>query len=201
MIKDVVDDIINKTKAELVTREKVYDGGFVEVYEEKYKLPNDKEITKKSIVKNGNKDASIVIARVSDDKYLLVFQNRINNIVSVEFPSGYIEENEDVITGSIREVYEETGYLLSDGELVDTFIPNIGSESSKVHIVYLKNVVCKNNQKLDDDEYINYMEFSFDEISYLINNNYIQSGGNKLAFFYLKDILTKENNNNVLIKR
>ncbi len=202
MLKNVVDDVINKTRAELLIREKVYDGGFVEVYEEKYKLPNDKIITKNSIVKNSNKDASIVITRVDNDKYLLVFQNRVNDTVSIEFPSGYIEEGENVIDGSIREVYEETGYLLSDGELVDTFIPNIGSESAKVHIVYLKNLVSKNKQKLDEDEYINYMEFTFDEINYLIENNYIQSGGNKLAFFYLKDILAKEkNDNNVLIKR
>lgn len=202
MLKNVVDDVINKTRAELLIREKVYDGGFVEVYEEKYKLPNDKIITKNSIVKNSNKDASIVITRVDNDRYLLVFQNRVNDTVSIEFPSGYIEEGENVIDGSIREVYEETGYLLSDGELVDTFIPNIGSESAKVHIVYLKNLVSKNKQKLDEDEYINYMEFTFDEINYLIENNYIQSGGNKLAFFYLKDILAKEkNDNNVLIKK
>ena len=35
MLKNVVDDVINKTRAELLIREKVYDGGFIEVYEEK----------------------------------------------------------------------------------------------------------------------------------------------------------------------
>ena len=48
-------------------------------------------------------------------------------------------------------------------------------------------------QSLDKDEFINYYLFTFDELKYLIENNYIISGGNKLAFFHLKEILNNEN--------
>lgn len=192
MLDDRIKQIVLKTKAERLNREMLFDGGFIEVFKEDYKLPNGRIITKESISKNHNKDAAIIITRTIDDKYLIVFQNRVNNIVSAEFPSGYIEENEDILKGALREVLEETGYASTDATLLDSFVPNIGTESAKIHIVYVKNAVKVNDQMLDSDEYINYELFTLEELNYLIDNKYILSSGNKLAFYHLKEILEKE---------
>ncbi len=193
-MKEKLESIINNTRGIRLSKDIIFDGGFVKVYKESYKLPDGRIITKQSVSKNNDKAAAIIITRTIDDKYIIVFQNRVNNVVSAEFPSGYIEENEDVDVGSLREVLEETGYYSEEAELIDTSIPNIGTGNSLVHIVYVKNAVKRKDQSLDDDEYINYELFTFDELKYLIDNNYIQSSGNKLAFYKLKEILEKEKN-------
>lgn len=194
MLEKRLEQIIMNTKGELVSSDKIFDGGFVKVFKEDYKLPDGRVITKQRISKNDDKDAAIIITRTVDDKYLVVFQNRVNNIVSAEFPSGYIEPGEDVATGALREVEEETGYISNSAEILDTMIPNIGTESAKVHIVYVKDASKKHDQELDSDEFINYELFTFEELQFLIDNKFMQSSGNKLAFYHLKDILSLEKN-------
>jgi ADP-ribose pyrophosphatase len=192
MIENTIKEIINKTKGKKLSSDLLFDGGFVKVYKEQYQLPEGKIISKEKVSKNNDKEAAIVITRTIDDKYLIVFQNRVDNNVSAEFPSGYIEKGEDVLEAAKREVLEETGYSIKKAILIDTFIPNIGTENTKIHIVYGKEAEKTQDQSLDEDEYINYYLFSFKELEYLINSNYIQSGGNKLAFSHLKEILNEE---------
>ena len=191
MISKRVDEIIEKTKAIKISSEKVFDSGFIKIFNEKIKLPDGRVVVKQRISKNNDKDAAIIITRTNDDKYIIVFQNRVNGIVSAEFPSGYIEENEDVITGALREVKEETGFISDDAQIFDTSMSSIGTEDSIIHIVFVDNAVKVNDQDLDDDEYINYELFTFDELEELVNNNYIQGTSNKLAFYYLKNIVKK----------
>ena len=193
-MKERIENIIKNTKGIRLSKDLLFDGGFVKVYKEVYKLPDGKEITKESVSKNNGKAAAIIVTRTIDDKYIIVFQNRVDNVVSAEFPSGYIEENEDVVKGSLREVLEETGYYSEEAYLIDTSIPNIGTGNSLIHIVYVKNAIKKQDQNLDEDEYINYELFTLDELKYLIDNNYMQSSGNKLAYYKIKERLEKEKN-------
>ena len=188
MLEERLKKIIENTKAERLNRELLFDGGFIKVFKEDYKLPDGRIITKQVVSKNGGKPAAIIVVRTVDDKYLLVFQNRVDNIVSCEFPSGYIEEGEDPIVGALREVKEETGYISNEARVLDTFISSIGTESTRF-IIFVDNAKKTSNQELDKDEFINYEEFNFDELTYLIDNNYIQSSSNKLAYYHLKDIL------------
>ena len=190
-MEERIKEIIKKTKGTLLNQELMFDGGFIKVFKEEYELPDKRVIVKERVSKNNNKDAAIIITRTIDDKYLIVFQNRVDNIVSAEFPSGYIEPGEDVLAGALREVEEETGYVSNKAKVLDTFIPNIGTENSKIHIVYVEEARKESNQHLDIDEYINYELFTFDELKYLVDNKHIQSSGNKLAFYLLKEILEK----------
>ena len=193
MIDKEINEIINRTKAEQLSSKMVFDGGFIKVFEETIKLPDGRIIKKNRVSKNNDKEAAIVITRTVDDKYIIVFQNRVDNNVSAEFPSGYVESGEDIVEASVREVLEETGFTVNEAYLIDSFIPNIGTENTKIHIVYANGATKEKNQSLDKDEFINYHLFNFNELQYLIDNNYIQSGGNKLAFYKLKEILDKEN--------
>lgn len=190
MLKEKIDNIIKKTKAERLNKKMIFDGGFIKVFKEDYKLPDGRVITKESISKNNNKDAAIILTRTLDNKYLVVFQNRVNNIVSAEFPSGYIEDDEEPIKGALREVKEETGFISDKAVILDKFIPNIGTESAFTYVILVLDAEKKEKQDLDDDEYINYELFTFDELKYLLDNGYIQSSGNKLAFYHLKEYLS-----------
>lgn len=176
--------LINSTKATYLSSKILYKGNFINLIEEQYLLPNNVLMKREKIIKN-NKEAGIVIAITDDNKYILVSQNRINRITTLEFPSGYIESNENIIEASKRELLEETGYTSNDIKILDNYYSQIGIDSSIVNIVVASNCTKITNQNLRKYEYINYDEFTFEELEELINQNYINGCGNKLAFYEL----------------
>ena len=185
-----INKVINETTAELLSSEIIHQDKFITLVKEIYKLPNNKIISRDRVIRKNNKEAVLIIARTQDDKYLIVIQNRINGITSIEFPSGYIEENESIKLAANRELKEETGYLSNDIYVLDSYYTQLGIDSGIVNIVLANNCVKVSDQKLDDSEYINYMEVTFEELKELIRLNYIKSVGNKLAFYEL--LSTKE---------
>lgn len=185
-----INKVINETTAELLSSEIIHQDKFITLVKEMYKLPNNKIISRDRVIRKNNKEAVLIIARTQDDKYLIVIQNRINGITSIEFPSGYIEENESIKLAANRELKEETGYISNDIYVLDSYYTQLGIDSGIVNIVLANNCVKVSDQKLDDSEYINYMEVTFEELKELIRLNYIKSVGNKLAFYEL--LSTKE---------
>ena len=182
-LENKIKNLIRETKAEKINSVELYKGSFITLLEEAYKLPNGTIIKRERIKKNNGKEAVIIVSRTEDDKYLLVVQNRINGIVSVEFPAGYIEQDEDVITAAKRELLEETGYTSDDMYLLDSYRSSLGIDGSTINIVVANNSIKTSNQHLDESEYINYDLFTLDEITELINNHYINGAGNRLAYF------------------
>lgn len=182
-----IEKIINKTKAKFLEEKTLYQGKFITLKEEKYKLPNNKILIRESIKKNKNKEAVIIISMTKTKKFILVVQNRTNEITSIEFPSGYIEENEEVEDAAKRELQEETGYISEKIEKLDTCFAQLGIENSIIHIVLAKNCKKISSQNLGEDEYINYDTFTLKELENLIKQNYIKGCGNKLAYYELKD--------------
>ena len=183
-----INKVIDKTKAEFLSSEIMYQDKFITLLKEIYKLPNNKIVFKDRVIRKNNKEAVLIIARTQNDKYLIVIQNRINGITSVEFPSGYIEENESIEIAANRELKEETGYISNNIYILDSYYTQLGIDSGIVNIALANNCVKVSNQKFDDSEYINYKEVTFEEIEELIRLNYIKSAGNKLAFYELLNI-------------
>ena len=97
-----VNYLYDSVKAEHIDTRELYHGHFIDLIEEQYLLPNNKIIKRERIIKNRHKEAVIVIAITGDNKYILVSQNRIDNKISLEFPSGYIEEGETYIEGVLE---------------------------------------------------------------------------------------------------
>ena len=190
-LKDKINNLIKDTKAENVGTKVLYQGNFITLIEENYRLPNGVLMPRERIIKNKNKPAVIVVSITPDNQYILVVQNRINNITSVEFPAGYIEPGETVIEAAGREVLEETGYYSDDLVLLDSYNTSLGIDGSIVNIVIARNCINIDKQKLDPSEYINYGLFSLDEIKELIDNHYINGAGNRLAYYELINNLGK----------
>ena len=186
-----VDGLIDSTKAKYIDSKLLYKGKFIHLVEEDYLLPNNAIMKRERIIKNNGKQSVIIIAITSDDKYILVSQNRINEMTTLEFPSGYVEDGEDIINASMRELLEETGYISDDIRQIDSYYTNLGIDGSIVNIVVAYNAIKVREQNLGKYEYINYDEFTFDELQELIKGSYINGGGNKLAFYEL--INTKKN--------
>ena len=182
---DKITKLRNDTTATYLSSRRLYEGKFIQLVEEEYLLPNGVIMKRERIIKNQGKQSVIIIAITNDNKYLLVSQNRINKTVTLEFPSGYVENGESIIDASTRELLEETGYYSCGVRILDSYYNSIGIDGSIVNIVVAYNAVKSKKQNLGKYEYINYDEFSFDELGELIDRNYICGVGNKLAYYEL----------------
>lgn len=116
-----INKLINNTKGVFLSSKCLYKGDFISLIQEKYLLPNNVVMTRERIIKNNNKQAVIVIAITKEGNYILVSQNRINGMTTLEFPSGYVEANESIIDATARELLEETGYTSDDIKQIDSY--------------------------------------------------------------------------------
>ena len=98
-----------------------------------------------------------------------------------------------IIEGAKRELQEETGYVGTKFEIIDQYSPLVSIDNSTIYIVVAYNCEKKYPQNLGDNEYIKYDIFTYEDVEELINNNLINSGGTKLAFYKLtKRLLQNE---------
>ena len=185
MLLEKITNIYEKVKGKLTKEEILYSGDFINLIKEVYSLPNNRTITREKIVKNGGKDSVIIVATDSNGNYILTFQTRINDKIIAEFPSGYIEDGEGVIEAAKRELKEETGYVSDIVTLLDEFYYSVGIDNSICYIVRMKNSVKAFD--VNSNENLTYGIFTEEELKYLLNNNIMCGGLNKLAYYSLQN--------------
>ena len=185
MLLEKITKLYDKVKGKLTKEEILYRGDFIKLIREFYSLPNNKTITREKIVKNGGKDSVIIVATDSNGDYILTFQTRINDKIIAEFPSGYIENGEDVIEAAKRELKEETGYVSDIVTLLDEFYYSVGIDNSICYIVRMKNSVKAFD--VNSNENLTYGIFTEEELKFLLNNNIMCGGLNKLAYYSLQN--------------
>mgnify|MGYP004689380731 FL=1 len=185
MLLEKITNIYEKVKGKLTKEEILYSGDFINLIKEVYSLPNNKTITREKIVKNGGKDSVIIVATDSNGNYILTFQTRINDKIIAEFPSGYIEDGEDVIEAAKRELKEETGYVSDNVTLLDNSYYSVGIDNSICYVVRIKNSIKAFN--VNPNENLTYGIFTEDELKYLLNNNIMCGSLNKLAYYSLQN--------------
>lgn len=185
MLLEKITNIYEKVKGKLTKEEILYSGDFINLIKEVYSLPNNKTITREKIVKNGGKDSVIIVATDSSGNYILTFQTRINDKIIAEFPSGYIEDGEDVIEAAKRELKEETGYVSDNVTILDESYYSVGIDNSVCCIVRMKN--CVKAFDVNPNENLAYGLFSEEELKYLLNNNIMSGSLNKLAYHSLQN--------------
>lgn len=185
MLLEKITKLYDKVKGKLTKEEILYRGDFIKLIREFYSLPNNKTITREKIVKNGGKDSVIIVATDSNGNYILTFQTRINDKIIAEFPSGYIEDGEDVIEAAKRELKEETGYVSDNVTIIDNSYYSVGIDNSGCCIVRMKNSVKAFD--VNSNENLTYGIFTEEELKYLLNNNIMCGSLNKLAYYSLQN--------------
>ena len=183
VLLDRINELYKKVKGEFIQEEILYNGNFLQILNETYRLPNKYIISKEKIIKNNGKDSVIVVAITQDNEYIITIQNRINDKLIAEFPSGYIENNETPLEAAKRELMEETGYISDDLFLVDEAYPSLGIDNSKSYIVIANNCIKTDKKNINTTEFVDYGLFSEKELKYLINKNIMNGALNKLAYY------------------
>lgn len=185
ILLDKINELYKRIKGEFIKEDIICSGDFLQILKETYKLPNALVVSKEKVIKNKGKNSVIIIAITKEKEFIITIQNRINNKLIAEFPSGYIEDNEDPIDSAKRELKEETGYLSDDLFIVDEAYTSPGIDNSKTYIVIAKECVKEAEITRIGTELIEYGLFSEKELEYLINENIMIGAMNKLAYYNL----------------
>lgn len=191
-----INELYQRVKGTIVNEETLFQGNFLKIKQETYKLPNDSVVKKEKVVKNNGKDSVIVIAITKDFKYIITIQNRINNKLIAEFPSGYIEDNENPLDAAKRELQEETSYKTDSLILLDEAYTSPGIDNSKTYIVLANNCIKTDELYIGGTELVDYELFTEKELKYLIYKNIMNGAMNKLAYY---NLITNTINRNTFI--
>jgi len=109
-------------------------------------------------------DWAIVIAE-KDDKFLMVKQWRHGEAaLSIEFPGGVIDKGESPEEAARRELEEETGCKAAKITKLGLVNPNPALFSNHVHFFLAEGLEATGKQSLDEDEFINCIELSKEEV-------------------------------------
>lgn len=166
-------------------------GNWLTVSVLKYTLNNGKSI-QRDILTKPHLDAIIVIPKTIDNKYLMVIQPRpaTKSGVTIEFPAGYVEENENIIDGAKRELLEETGYDCKNIEIVNSYYQDVACSNAKITLLVAEGCKKVAKQNLDESEMITFVELTYDELIDIFNNKLIVDANSILGIYYLNN---KEN--------
>ncbi len=140
----------------------------ISLIEEEVSLPTGKSITHTTIAHPG---AAVILPITSDNTIILVNQFRPSlKKWLLELPAGTIEAGEKPITCARRELEEETGYSSENLTELGQFTPLAGFCDEIQHLFIAKDLSKTARLDCDDDEVIEVLELSINEIEQKIKN-------------------------------
>ncbi|MFN0280212.1 MAG: NUDIX hydrolase [Pyrinomonadaceae bacterium] len=131
----------------------------------------DVEYTREIVVHRGS---AVIVPVFGDDTVALVRQYRhAAGKYMLEIPAGSLENDEDPLTGAIRELEEEIGVTAENVELISEFYVSPGFLTEKMY-VFLATGLTETAQNLEIDELIEIERLTFPEALAQIRNGQIE---------------------------
>lgn len=173
--------IEKKLKSDLV-----YQGSFLKVLRDEVELPNGKKSTREYIPHPG---AAMIIPVNGQGNLIMLKQFRYAvQSVFIEFPAGKIDKGEDPLQTAKRELQEETGLIASKYQHLTTIHPVIGYSDERIEI-YLAHDMTQAQARLDDEEFLDVFEISFDEAMALMKKGEITDVKTMIGLFWYQQVL------------
>ncbi len=147
-------------------------GAIIDYYQDTMQIPNG-NVAKWDLI--DHKGAAAIVAVREDGKILMVRQYR-NALEreTLEIPAGGLNgRDEPTAKAAARELEEETGYVCSDLELLNSIYTTVAFCNEKIDI-YLARDLKPGRQHLDEDEYLNVEAWSVAELKQMILEGKLQ---------------------------
>jgi 8-oxo-dGTP pyrophosphatase MutT (NUDIX family) len=122
----------------------------------------------------------------AEGKILMTKQYRhAINEVCIELPGGCVDPTDNTYEDAIRrELLEETGYEFEDIKPLGKISANPSTNSNLMHMFLATGGKKVKEQSLDDNEQIEVLELSFDELMRLIDENKILQAMHMTTIYY-----------------
>lgn len=155
------------------------DSSFLKIYRDNIRLPNDKTSVRLVVRHPG---AACVLAVTPDDKVVLVRQWRYAvGKALLEVPAGKLDEGEDPAVCALRELAEETPYTAERVEKILHFYSASGFCDEILHIYRAINVLPNSTLQPDEDEFVETVLLTRQEVREKIASNEICDGKTLIA--------------------
>ncbi|MBW3698136.1 NUDIX hydrolase [Vibrio sp. T187] len=143
----------------------------ISLVEEKVSLPNGKAINHTTIHHPG---AAVILPITSQNRVVLINQFRPSlNKWLLELPAGTKEQGETPLECASRELEEETGFSASEFITLGQVTPLAGFCDEIQHLFVAKGLDHTSRYECDDDEVIEVIELTIEELENKIKNDQI----------------------------
>ena len=181
----IVINFTEKTKSESI----VYNGAIIKLRLDKVILPDGREAYREYAEHSGG---VCVVPLTENGKVVMVRQYRYPVRSELfEIPAGKLNANEPHSVCGARELKEETGCTADEMVYLGMFNPCVGYSDEKLH-VYLARGLSFGAATPDDGEFVEAVQYSFEEIDQMLYNGELADGKTIACIYMTKNYLNKE---------
>ncbi len=160
------------SKEKLIKSDKIFEGKILKVRVDTVEIVQNGNSATREIVEHPGGVG--IVALTEEGKICLVKQyRRPFDCMTMEIPAGKLEWGEDHYECGVRELSEETGYSAKEFVYLGEFYVTPGFCTEKIHI-YLATGLEAGSTHLDEDEFVEIYEYTFDELFDMIMANEIK---------------------------
>lgn len=179
--------MLNKEKS--VKSQRIFEGKVINLRVDTVEIAQNGNIATRELVEHPGGVG--IVALTNSGKVCLVRQyRRPFDEVTIEIPAGKLEWGEEHYSCGRRELREETGYSAEEFVYLGEFYPTPGFCNEKIHI-YFASGLSEGETDLDENEFVEICEYSFDELIDMIMKNEIKDAKTVIGIFKAKEYLER----------
>jgi len=161
-------------KPERLARSVIYKNPWVNLYIDRVRFPSGRVVEQHHLLDFETEAVAVVIENDRHDILFIRTYRYTTETIEWEIPAGNIELGESVLEAAQREILEESGYEVTNLELLYTYNPMNGISNKTFHIAKAKVSIKKGSFDRNEVEAVTW--FTKKEVRSMIKNKVIKDG-------------------------